>query len=100
VSWNGGGQQGVSRVRELNIGGLFVTTPDPPPVSTPLTLLLSVPEGEIRTGAVVRNTFPGEGMGVEFMDMGQESAVRVHILIARLLRSMQPKELSGPGSSD
>jgi hypothetical protein len=98
VSWNGGSQHGASRVRELNMGRLFISTPGPPPVSTLLTLLLSVPEGEIRTGAVVRNTSPGKGMGVEFTEMGQESAVRLQILIARLVRSMPRKELSDSGS--
>lgn len=98
VSWHAGGQRSVSRVRELNFGGLFVTAPNPPPVGASLALLLSVPEGEIRTRAVVRDASPGEGMGVEFTKMGQEDAVRLQALIARLLRSMQPDE-SGPGSS-
>ncbi len=91
VSWHASGQQSVSRVRELNFGGLFVTTPNPPPVGTLLTLLLSVLEGEIRTRAVVRDATPGQGMGVEFTEMGQEAALRLQTLIARLLRSMQPK---------
>jgi hypothetical protein len=99
VSWHTGGQRSISRVRELNFGGLFITAPNPPPVGTSLALLLSVPEGEIRTRAVVRDASPREGMGVEFTEVGQEDAVRLQALIARLLSSMQPEQPRDPGSS-
>ena len=87
VSWQHDGSQSVSRVRDLNIGGLFIDTKTPPPVGTSITLLFSVPEGEIRSTAVVRNVTPGEGMGVQFMAMSQEHAVRLQTLFTRLLRS-------------
>jgi len=41
----------------------------------------------IRSTAVVRNVTPGEGMGVQFMAMSQEHAVRLQTLFTRLLRS-------------
>jgi len=87
VSWQHDGAQSVSRVRDLNIGGLFIDTRTPPPVGASITLLFSVPEGEIRSAAVVRNVTPGEGMGVQFMAMSQEHAVRLQTLFTRLLRS-------------
>jgi hypothetical protein len=87
VSWQHDGAQSVSRVRDLNIGGLFIDTKTPPAVGTSITLLFSVPEGEIRSSAVVRNVTPGEGMGVQFMAMSQEHAVRLQTLFTRLLRS-------------
>jgi hypothetical protein len=87
VSWQKGGEQSVSRVRDLNIGGLFIDTPNPPPVGTSITLLFSVPEGEIRGSALVKNMTPGEGMGVQFVAMSQEHAVRLQTLFTRLLRS-------------
>jgi len=87
VSWQHNGLQNVSRVRDLNIGGLFIDTDTPAPVGTTLSLLFSVPEGEIRSSAVVKNIIPGEGMGVQFVAMTQENAVRLQTLFSRLLRS-------------
>jgi PilZ domain len=89
VSWQSDGQQNVSRVRDLNIGGLFIDTANPPAVGSSITLLFSVPEGEIRSSALVRNAIPGEGMGVQFVAMTQEHAVRLQTLFSRLLRSSQ-----------
>jgi PilZ domain len=87
VSWQHDASQNVSRVRDLNIGGLFIETKTPPPVGASITLLFSVPEGEIRSSALVRNVTPGEGMGVQFVAMSQEDAVRLQTLFTRLLRS-------------
>ena len=87
VAWQDGKQQNVSRVRDLNAGGLFVATPSPLEVGSVVTLLLSVPEGEIRSRAVVRNVVPGEGMGVQFSDISLQDAARVEKLVTRLLRA-------------
>ncbi len=89
VSWQFDGQQNVSRVRDLNIGGLFIDTVNPPAVGSSITLLFSVPEGEIRSSAIVKNITPGDGMGVQFVAMTQEHAVRLQTLFSRLLRSSQ-----------
>ena len=87
VSWQYDGTQNVSRVHDLNIGGLFIDTKMPPPIGSSLSLLFSVQEGEIRSSAIVRNITPEEGMGVEFVAMSQEHAVRLQTLFTRLLRS-------------
>lgn len=90
VAWQDGSQQtqqNVSRVRDLNVGGLFIATPSPVALGTVITLLLSVPEGEIRTRAVVRNIVPNEGMGVQFTEMREQDAARLQNLITRLLAS-------------
>jgi Tfp pilus assembly protein PilZ len=87
VAWQDGKQQNVSRVRDLNAGGLFIATPTPLALGSTVTLLLSVPEGEIRSRAAVRNVIPGEGMGVQFTELSQQDAIRVEKLVTRLLRS-------------
>src|SRR5205814_388729 len=66
VAWHGGDLQLFSRVRTLSMGGLFIPVPDPPPVGTKLRLSFEVPGGNVHAEAIVRNTVPGEGMGVEF----------------------------------
>lgn len=90
VAWHEGtqqSQQNVSRVRDLNLGGLFVATPTPAALGAVITILLSVPEGEIRGCAVVRNVVPNEGMGVQFTEMREQDAARLQNLIIRLLVS-------------
>ena len=85
VAWQNGTQSSVSRVRDLNIGGLFIATPTTAPLGTVVTILLSVPEGEIRSRATVRNVVTGEGMGVEFANIAAEDSARLEKLITRLL---------------
>jgi hypothetical protein len=87
VAWQDQGQQGVSRVRDLNLGGLFIATPTPAPLGTVVTILLSVPEGEIRSRSTVRNVTPGQGMGVEFTDIALQDQTRLQTLITRLRAS-------------
>jgi hypothetical protein len=85
VAWQDGKQQNVSRVRDLNLGGLFIATPTPLALGSTVTILLSVPEGEIRSRATVRNIVPGEGMGVQFTEISHKDQLRVDKLVTRLL---------------
>jgi Tfp pilus assembly protein PilZ len=90
VAWQDGSQQSqqnVSRVRDLNVGGLFIATPNPAALGTVITVLLSVPEGEIRSRAVVRNVVPNEGMGVQFTELREQDTARLQNLVTRLLAS-------------
>jgi hypothetical protein len=86
VAWQHNKDQDISRVRDLNVGGLFINTPSPPPEGATIQILLSIPEGEIKSEAVVRNVTPAQGMGVEFKGMSQQDADRLEKLVARLLR--------------
>ena len=86
VAWQSGGQRSVSRVRVLGLGGLFIVTPEPPPVGSVVKLLFESPGGDVRARAVVRNSEAGRGMGVEFTFMGNEDRARLHHLLKRLLR--------------
>lgn len=86
VAWQQDGQkQAVCRVCDLNVGGLFVSTTAPAAVGTLISVLFSVPEGEIRGHAKVRNVKMGEGMGVQFTAMGGQDTERLRKLVARLL---------------
>ena len=86
VAWHGGDLQLFSRVRTIGIGGLFISTPNPPSVGTKLTLAFEVPGGNVRAEAVVRNILPGEGMGVEFTRMDLGDRMLLQKLLKRLLR--------------
>jgi len=86
VTWYGGGQQQVSRVKTLSMGGVFLCGSITLRVGTDLTLVFEVPGGMILAEAVVRNIVPGEGMGVEFTKMNPQSQALLDELLTRLLR--------------
>jgi PilZ domain len=86
VAWYGGGQQQISRVKTLSLGGLFVCGPDAPPLGSELKLVFQVPGGMVQADAVVRNIVPGEGMGIEFTSMNPADKALLESLLKRLLR--------------
>jgi hypothetical protein len=81
VAWEGSGHRFVSRVFNLSLGGVFIPTPEPPPVGTVVKLLFETSGRDIRARAIVRRTVPGRGMGLEFNTMGYEDRGRLlHLL--------------------
>ena len=86
VSWYGGDLQLFSRVKTLGMGGLFISTTEPPPIGTKIRLAFEVPGGNVRADAVVRDIIPGEGLGVEFTRMGLGDKLLLKSLLNRLLR--------------
>jgi len=86
VAWRCAGQQDVSRVRTVGMGGLFLQTSQPPPTGSVVTLLFDLPDGEVRARATVRDSRPGEGMGLEFNSMAFEARARLHQVLKRLLQ--------------
>ena len=83
VAWYGGGDQRVSRVKTLGMGGLFVAEPNAPVVGSILRLSFEVPGGSVHVEAVVRNVTPGEGMGLEFTRLNTRDRVLMEILLRR-----------------
>jgi hypothetical protein len=88
VSWHGADLQLFSRVQTLGMGGLFIATPNPPPVGTKLMLAFEVPGGNVRADAIVRNTAPAQGFGVEFTRMPIGDKILLQKLMKRLLRAI------------
>ena len=84
VAWRTGGAPVVSRVRDLSAGGAFISTHAPLSKGSPIQLLFSLPEGEMRIEGVVRYSNTGKGMGVEFTRMGIADKARLLELIRRL----------------
>jgi len=72
VFWHRGGRRFISRVRNLSLGGAFLQSAEPPPLGTTLQLLFRVSGKVARARAVVIRSVPSEGMGIEFVAMGQE----------------------------
>ena len=87
VAWDHNGIRKVSRVSVLALGGLFISTPEPPPAGDVIQLIFQVPGGDVRARALVRDSQPRKGMGVEFTAMGQEARARLHQLMKVLTRT-------------
>ena len=64
AAWCGGGDQQVSRVATLGMGGVFLTSSRVRPVGTSLRLVFEVPGGVVQADGIVRSFSRGEGMGV------------------------------------
>jgi hypothetical protein len=85
VVWQGTGNRFVSRVAILGLGGLFIEVSEPAATGEVLKLVFQVPNGDVRARAMVRSSYPGKGMGVEFTSMGPEDRARLNQLLTRLL---------------
>jgi PilZ domain len=86
VAWEHSGIRKTSRVSVLALGGLFISTPEPPPNGDTIRLIFDVPGGEVRARALVRDSQIGKGMGVEFTAMGQEARALLNQLMKVLSR--------------
>jgi hypothetical protein len=78
VAWEHAGLRKISSVTVLALGGLFISTPEPPPTGDFIRLILEIPGGEVRARALVCDSQPGRGMGIEFKSMGQDARARLH----------------------
>ena len=91
IAWQGRGPRTVTRVATLGLGGLFIDAEKPPVVGEVIRVFFEVPGGEVRATAVVRNSQPGIGMGIEFAAMDPEPRARLVKLLRRLLGDSGPE---------
>jgi hypothetical protein len=86
IAWEHSGIRRVSRVGVLALGGLFISTPEPPPNGDVIKLIFEIPGGDVRARAIVRDCQPRKGMGIEFTAMGPEARARLHRLMKALTK--------------
>jgi hypothetical protein len=84
VAWEHSDKSKVSSVSVLAVGGLFISTPEPPPVGASIRLIFEIPGGRVGARAVVRHSQPGKGMGIEFTAMGPDARIRLNRLVKAL----------------
>ena len=84
VYWSCAGCNDVLHVRNLNFGGIFVSTHEPQSVGTRAQIDFLVDEGQIRTNAIVCHVESAKGMGLKFTAIAQEDRPRLAALVARL----------------
>jgi hypothetical protein len=83
VSWYNDGEEELSRVRNLNLGGIFIETSARKDVGAQLELNFFVREGQIRAKAVVRHVKPSHGLGLKFTALDDQDRLRFGALMKR-----------------
>lgn len=86
VAWEHAGIRKVSSISVLAVGGLFIATPNPPPEGDFIKLVMDLPGGAVRARAVVCDSQPGKGMGIEFKEMKTDARARLIELMKTLTR--------------
>jgi PilZ domain len=96
VYWRCGGTDDVSRVCDLSVGGLSLSTPIPPPLGAKAKLDFLVQEGQIRAEAVVRHLTPDGGLGLKFTAITDQDCPRLVALLNRIRTSstLKPHSLA------
>lgn len=97
VAWMFNTQKCVSKAENLSLGGLFIATPNPPPVGALIILLFHTPEGEVRVRSTVRNQIAGKGMGLAITSMDQEHRARLSRWLIALAK--QAETATGPAAA-
>lgn len=77
IAWEHLGVRKVSYISVLSLGGLFISTPQPPPAGGFIKLIFEVAGGDIQARAEVRDSQPGKGMGIHFVSMAQVARARL-----------------------
>lgn len=82
--WSSNDSNDLSRVRNLNMGGIFIETLLPKEPGASVDLYFLVHEGKIRANAVVRHKESGRGLGLKFTTLDDQDRLRFGALMKRL----------------
>jgi PilZ domain-containing protein len=82
--WSCNGSGDLSRVRNLNMSGIFIETSLRKDLGACVELCFLVSEGQIRANAVVRHIEPGQGLGLKFTTFDDRERLRFGVLMKRL----------------
>lgn len=93
VCWRCEGIEDVSRICDLSVGGLFLSTPisRPPGAKTKIEFL--VPEGQIRTEAMIQYALPPGGLGLKFTAITDQDCPNLVALLNRISMVPRPSPL-------
>jgi hypothetical protein len=96
VCWRCEGLEDVSRVCDLSVGGLFLSTPTPRPVGARAKVDFLVPEGQIRAEAVVQHLVPSGGVGMKFTAITDQDCPRLVALMNRICAPPRRLRVANP----
>jgi tetratricopeptide (TPR) repeat protein len=78
VAWKSSAQTTTSRAEVMGLGGLFLQAAKTPSDGSTIDLIFDLPTGQVRGRAIVRNSTPGKGMGIQFVQMKPEDRAKLH----------------------
>lgn len=84
VAWKSSAQTTTSRAVVMGLGGLFLHAPQCPSDGSTLELIFDLPSGQVRGRAIVRDSIPGKGMGIQFVQMKPEDRAKLHRFLTAL----------------
>ena len=73
VQFNGGDATGIANTRDIGIGGLYMTTSASLDVGTLIFMRMTIGGRELTLSGVVVYTDPGQGVGVRFHGLTEET---------------------------
>lgn len=82
--WYCNGAGDLSRVRNINLGGIFIETSLLKDLGASVELYFLVSEGQIRAKAIVRHSEPGHGLGLKFTALNGQDRLHLGALMRRL----------------
>ena len=96
VFWNCRKNDGLSRVLDLSLAGLrlSIDKSERMAVGEKVHLNFLIPEGQIRTDAIVRHIRP-ERLGLKFIAIREEDRAHLTALVTRLRSVSRPQAKSG-----
>ena len=74
VRFEGGDATGIANTRDIGIGGLYMTTNARLETGTPIMLGMTIGGREVELNGSVVYTDPGQGVGVRFQNVSEETA--------------------------
>ena len=74
VNFDGGDATGIANTRDIGIGGLYMTTNAALENGTPILIRLTIAGKEVSLNGAVVYTDPGQGVGVRFHNVSEETA--------------------------
>jgi hypothetical protein len=92
----GAGSAMKTHAADISGRGCYVETLVPLPLGTPLSITLWIDSDKIVTGAIVRSSDPGVGMGIEFTGLNDETKERLQ----NHLQKMADKPTDEPPSKE
>lgn len=80
--------EGSGAVRDLSLGGVFVVDPEPLAVGDHIQLELRFAGTGVPVRGIVRRSVPGQGMGIEFVNLKPDGQLRLKRYLANLATSL------------
>jgi curved DNA-binding protein CbpA len=99
VAWKSSAQTTTSRAEVMGLGGLFLQAAKTPSDGSTIDLIFDLPTGQVRGRAIVRNSKPGKGMGIQFVQMKPEDRAKLHRFLSAAEQVSAQIPVSAPAAS-